>query len=212
MKYEWRKKDKGIYLPKAIPTLIHLPTMQYLTIEGEGNPNSQGFNLCVQALYAMSYGIKMMPKVGTPPNDYYEYTVFPLEGEWNLTKEGIGKYQAGYAIVDLKDDFKYKVMIRQPNFANEELVESIREKVEVKKKDLPIDQVVFESLTEGQAIQMLHVGPYDNEPATFAKMEAYAEGQGLKRIDKRHKEIYVSDPRKVAPEKLKTTLRFWVEG
>jgi len=212
MKYEWRKKEKSLYLPKAKPTMIDVPTMQYLTMEGEGNPNSEGFSTCVQSLYSMSYGIKMLPKSGITPEDYFDYTVFPLEGVWNLTEEGIEKYHSGLSIVELKAYFKYKVMIRQPEFVDENLVELVREKVAQKKKALPIISVKFETINEGKAIQMLHIGSYDDEPATFAEMEVYAESQGLKRKDKSHKEIYLSDPSKVVPEKLKTTVRFWVEA
>ena len=212
MKYEWRKKDKGLYIPKAVPTMIDVPTMQYLTMEGEGNPNSEGFSTCVQSLYSLSYGIKMLPKSGVTPEGYFDYTVFPLEGVWKLTAEGIEKYHLGLSIVELKDYFKYVVMIRQPEFVDSELVESVREKVTLKKKELPISSVKFETINEGKAIQMLHIGSYDDEPATFAEMEAYAETQGFKRKDKSHKEIYLSDPSKVAPEKLKTTVRFWVEA
>ncbi len=212
MKYEWRKKDKGLYLPKATPTMIDVPTMQYLTMEGEGNPNSEGFSTSVQSLYSLSYGIKMLPKSGVTPEGYFDYTVFPLEGVWNLTEEGIEKYHSGLPIVELKAYFKYKVMIRQPEFVDEDLVESVREKVALKKKALPINSVKFETINEGKAIQMLHIGSYDDEPATFAEMEAYAEAQGFKRKDKSHKEIYLSDPSKVVPDKLKTTVRFWVEA
>lgn len=212
MKYEWRKKDKSLYLPKAMPTIIDVPTMQYLTLEGEGNPNSDRFTTCVQSLYAMSYGLKMLPKTGVTVKGYFDYTVFPLEAVWNLTDEGISQYKAGVSIIELKDNFKYKIMIRQPEFMDAEVVEAVRAKVADKKKDLPINQVIFETISEGKAVQMMHIGIYDDEPATFAEMEAYAEAEGMKRKDKSHKEIYLSDPRKVAPEKLKTTLRFYVEA
>ena len=204
-----RRTRRSIY-PRQNPTLIELPPMQYLTITGVGNPNEENFSIAIQSLYAMSYGIRMMPKSGITPEGYYEYTVFPLEGIWSLTEEGISLQQEGKIITDLKDYLTYKVMIRQPDFVDETLMEAIREKVMQKKKDLPIDQVRFESIEEGRAVQMLHIGSYDSEPASFAIMEAYATQQGYPRKNKTHKEIYLSDPNKVEPEKQKTTLRFWV--
>ncbi len=210
MKYEWRKKDKALYLPTKEPMIIDIPPMQYLVITGEGNPNGQGFSECVQSLYAMSYGIRMLPKTGVIPVGYYEYTVFPLEGIWSFSEEGINRLQVGEDLINLKDYMTYKLMIRQPDFVDWDLVEKIRVSVATKKKSLPIDRVTFETISEGNAVQMLHIGSYDSEPESFARMEAFASEQGLERKGKHHKEIYLSDPNKVAPEKQKTTLRFWV--
>ncbi len=212
MKYEWRKKDKTLYLPKNEPTIIDVPTIRYLTVTGEGNPNSEGFAECVGALYGISYGIRMMPKSGVTPEGYFEYTVFPLEGIWGFTEEGIAKYKEGSSIVEMKDYFTYKVMIRQPDFVTDALVEQVRSVAYEKKKNERILDVQFETINEGRAVQMMHLGPYDDEPASFARMEAFAKDQGLKRIGKNHKEIYLSDPSRVEPEKLKTTLRFWVSS
>ena len=211
MKYEWRKKDKAIYLPKKVPEKFVVPTMQYLTVHGEGNPNGDVFAQCVEALYAMSYGIKMYPKGGGVIEGYYDYTVFPLEAKWSLTEAGIERYKTGADIVDLKDYFSFKVMIRQPDFVQGNLVEEVRVKTMTKKSNNMIKAVTFETIDEGLSVQMMHIGSYDDEPASFDTMEAYAKSQGLSRIGKVHKEIYLSDPRRVAVDKLKTTLRFWVE-
>lgn len=211
MKYEWRKKDKGLYLPKTEPVVMEIPTMNYLKVEGVGNPDSEAFSQCVAALYALSYGIRMAPKKGYAPEGYYEYTVFPLEGIWSLNDEGKMKYREGACIVELKDDMTYTMMIRQPEFVTSEVVEAIRPDVLRKKKSPRTGDVRFESLTEGKCVQMMHIGSYDDEPASFDRMEAYASEARLVRKGKEHKEIYLSDPSKAAPEKLKTTLRFWVE-
>lgn len=211
MKVEWRKQDKALYLPKTEPTLIDIPKMHYLTISGIGNPNSEIFAEKVAALYALSYGIRMLNKSDEVPEGYYEYTVYPLEGLWSLTQDGINAYQDGVSIIELKDQLSYKIMIRQPEFVTKNLVESVREKV-IKKKKIPhLKEINFEILEEGQAIQMTHIGSYDEEPESFLKMEAFATSIGVKRRSKNHKEIYVSDPRKVPIEKLKTTLRIWVQ-
>lgn len=211
MKYEWRKRDKGLYLPEAEPVVAEIPSMNYLMVDGRGNPNSDAFAECVAALYALSYGIRMAPKKGYTPEGYYEYTVFPLEGIWSLNDEGKRKYQEGASIVALKDDMTYTMMIRQPEFVTSEVVEAIRSDMLKKKKSPRTADVRFESLSEGKCVQMMHIGSYDDEPASFGRMEMYASEIGLTRKGKEHKEIYLSDPSKVAPEKLKTTLRFWVD-
>lgn len=204
MKHEWRKHEKSIYLPKSKPEIIDVPTYKFLTIEGEGNPNGEQFTECIAALYSMSYGIKMQLKKGETPEGYCDYTVYPLEGVWDINDEAKKVFTGTIN----KDDLVYKVMIRQPDFVNEAFVEQIRTLVKAKKPQPLLDKVVFEEITEGKCIQMLHLGSYDNEATTFDIMEAFAEESGVKRLSKIHREIYLSDARKVAPEKLKTVLRF----
>lgn len=211
MKYEWRKKDKTIYLPKEIPTLIDVPEFHYLTLTGRGNPNDDSFSEGVEALYAMSYGIRMAPKKGLELKDYYEYTVFPLEGSWNLDKEGIRLYNKGTPITQLKQNLTYKLMIRQPDFVTPDIVETIQTLTKKKKNNPRINDVTFESIQEGLCLQMLHKGSYDSEPATFQLMEEYCKTNNLKRTSKEHKEIYLSDPRKTEENNLKTTLRFHIK-
>jgi hypothetical protein len=211
MKYEWRKKDKTLYLPKVVPSIIDVPEMTYLMISGAGNPNSESFSQDVSALYAVTYGIRMAPKKKIEIPGYFEYTVFPLEGLWDLTKEGRRLYQEGHSVTELKDYLVYTVMIRQPDFVTQELFESIRQTTYEKKKNTRILNVERKTYREGLCCQMLHLGSYDDEPKTFAEMERRMLEQGYQRKSKQHKEIYLSDPSKVAPEKLKTTLRFSIE-
>ncbi len=211
MKYEWRKKDKSLYLPKPVPTLIEIPNMNYLTLKGTGNPNNEQFTVDVEALYALSYGIRMLPKSGITPDGYFEYTVFPLEGHWGYTDEGIMLSKSGQISVDLKDYFKYTIMIRQPDFVTPKLVEEVRQKVMLKKKNPQLSHVNFETIAEGLSLQMMHLGSYDNEPESFKLMEDYCNHNNLERLYKSHKEIYLTDPKKVIPEKLKTTIRFQVK-
>lgn len=202
-KFEWRKHAKELYLPKK-PTKIEVPAMNYFTIEGSGNPNGELFKECVETLYSVSYAIRMMPKKGITPEGYYEYTVFPLEGIWDLDEEG---RKLDY--LD-KDHFVYQLMIRQPDFVTEDLFQTVIESVKKKKPQLHIDRVKFETIEEGLCVQAMHIGSYDDEPETFALMEQFCSENGLERIEKTHKEIYISDVRKTAPEKLKTVLRFKV--
>jgi hypothetical protein len=123
MKYEWRKHDKKTYLPKKID-ILEIESMQYIILEGEGNPNSDSFTECIEALYALSYGIRMSPKKGIETKGYYEYTVFPLQGIWDLTDKGKELYTDCESIIDIKDELAYKIMIRQPEFVTQKEKES----------------------------------------------------------------------------------------
>lgn len=202
MKYEWRKKDKEIYLPSSTPTKIVVPPLKYFTLKGKGNPNSEAFKESVEALYALSYCVRMLPKKGITPKGYFEYTVFPLEGVWDLDEEGRLSEQLD------KDRLIYKLMIRQPDFVSNSLFSTAKEISAKKVSDNLLNSVMYEEIDEGLCIQCMHIGDYDSEPATFLKMEDFCTSNNLTRIDKRHREIYISDPRKTDPQKLKTVLRF----
>ncbi|MCM3631322.1 GyrI-like domain-containing protein [Paenibacillus glycanilyticus] len=202
MKYEWKKNDKTLYLPKAVPSVIDVPPASYFMLNGKGNPNHSDFEDAIGVLYSLSYTLKMLPKKGVTPEGYFDYTVFPLEGIWDLEED------ARHAAVLNKDKLVYTIMIRQPDFVTESLALEVIETVSKKKPHPLLGKVTFGKLEEGLCVQMMHHGPYDDEPASFAKMEQYCEEQGLKRSSKLHKEIYISDARKTPPEKLKTVLRF----
>lgn len=205
-KHEWRKAEKEIYLPKSKPEFIDVPEFNFLTIEGKGNPNSEEFAAHIGALYACSYSIKMGLKEMILPG-YTDYTVYPLEGVWDLNEEGRKAYSGKIN----KDDLVYSLMIRQPDFIDEKLANEFFVKTFEKRKDQLLKQVKFQKLNEGPCLQMLHIGCYDNEKASFELMEAFAMENNLKRKSLIHREIYLSDFRKVAQEKLKTVLRFKVE-
>ena len=146
----------------------------------------------------------MVPKSGYTPQDYHEYTVFSLEGIWDLDEEG---RKLDY--LD-KNHFVHQLMIRQPDFVTKELFQRAVESVRAKKKQLPVDTATFEPFSDGLCVQMMHHGSYDKEPETFSTKEKYCEEQDLIRIEKSHREIYITDARRTAPEKLKTVLRFKV--
>lgn len=203
-KYEWRKKAKELYLPNQ-PTKIEVPEMKFFTIAGKGNPNSEHFKSNIEILYALSYAIRMMPKKGITPDGYFEYTVFPLEGHWDLDEEG---RKLDYLN---KDHLVYKLMIRQPAFVTEDLFQYAINHVKQKRKEMDLKRVQFEHITEGLCVQSMHIGSYDEEPETFRLMEEYCLQNNLKRAEKTHREIYISDARKTPPERLKTVLRFKVE-
>ncbi|MBP5585667.1 MAG: GyrI-like domain-containing protein [Lentisphaeria bacterium] len=204
MKYEWRKTEKAFYLPKEKgPVSINVPEMKFFVVDGAGSPADEEFQARIGLLYTLSYTIRMMPKSGWTPPDYQEYTVFPLEGVWRMDTDA---WQGG--ALD-KTKLKYNLMIRQPWFVTDEVagraMESARKKVPA---DL-LGLASFESFTDGPSVQMLHVGPYDTEPETFAAMNAFLAERGLVRTEQAHREIYLSDPRRVSPEKNRTLLRFF---
>ena len=202
-KYEWRKTEKGFYLAKAKPALIDVPAMNYFVVDGSGSPADEEFQAVVGLLYTLSYTIRMMPKSGWTPPDYQEYTVFPLEGLWRMDSDA---WTPGCELD--KSKLQYRLMIRQPWFVTDEVVERARASALKKVSAELLERASFETLTDGLSVQMLHEGPYDTEPETFAAMNEFMADRGLSRPEQVHREIYLSDPRRVAPEKNRTTLRF----
>jgi hypothetical protein len=208
MKYEWRKSEKELYLPKTRPTKVFVPVFKFITISGEGNPNSSQFSDCISVLYSLSYALKMsLKKLEEPPKDYLDYTVYPLEGIWDLTEEAKANFNGTLN----KDDFVYTLMIRQPDFVEEAFFQEMLSLTRKKKPHPYLEKTRFEKIEEGPCLQIMHVGSYDNEPESFTKMENYAGEQGWERLSKTHREIYLSDFRKVPAEKLKTVLRFKIK-
>lgn len=205
MKYEWKKQVKELYLPKRKPEIVTVPSMKFFMLDGKGNPNGADFADSIGVLYTLSYSVKMMPRKGITPEGYFEYTVFPLEGVWDLAHEA-----RGAEVLD-KDSLVYTIMIRQPDFVTEDTFKVALTSAAGKLKSPKLERVRFEALEEGLCVQMLHVGPYDSEPASFEMMEEFCRENGLRRVSKLHREIYISDFRKTAPEKLQTVLRFKAE-
>jgi hypothetical protein len=196
-KYEWKKEEKGIYLPKASPTLLTVPKMKFFTISGNGNPNNKDFQERIGVLYSLSYAVRMMPKSGYTPSGYFEYTVYPLEGIWS-------------GDVSDKDSFVYTIMIRQPDFVNNDIFGKALETAKKKKPNELIDGVNFETVEDGLCVQMLHIGSYDSEPQSFEQMRKFTDNNSLKRKGQNHREIYLSNANKTEPGKLKTVLRYFV--
>lgn len=205
MKYEWRKTEKNLYVPKAEPQLVTVPEQKFFMISGKGNPNSEEFAEKIGVLYSMAYAVRMMPKKGYIPEGYFEYTVYPLEGVWDLTEQG--KLSDSLD----KDELLYTIMIRQPDFVTREVVDIALENVKKKKPHPLLDEITFDTMEEGLSVQMMHVGSYDDEPRTFSVMKDYIEENNLKIKTLRHREIYLSDVRKTEKSKLKTVLRYRVE-
>lgn len=206
MKYEWKKSEKELYLPKEVPTLVQVPRQKFFMIKGKGNPNNEDFSERIGVLYTMAYAVRMMPKNGFTPEGYFEYTVYPLEGLWDLTEEGKKLNTIN------KDELLYTIMIRQPDFVNKEVVEKAFEIARKKKFHPLLDEIIFDEIEDGLGVQMLHKGSYDYEPETFAKMKEFISKNRLEMNSMIHREIYLSDARKVDKDKLKTVLRYMVKA
>jgi hypothetical protein len=205
IKHEYKKQEKNLYFPKEEPSLIDVPSMNYLSISGKGNPNSQEFSEKISALYSLSYAIKMSYKNNYPIDGYYEYTVYPLEGVWDLSEDGREK-----TVLD-KNELIYTIMIRQPEFVTEKIFTDLQKKTILKKNIPYLSEVKLEEVHDGKSIQIMHVGSFDDEPRSFQKMKDYLLKNNLKQRSLVHREIYLSNFLKVEKDKLKTVLRYFIE-
>jgi len=204
MKYEWKKQEKDLYLPGEKPVLITVPKQKFLMISGKGNPNGEEFSEKVGVLYSLAYAVRMMPRQGYTPDGYFEYTVYPLEGIWDLTEEGRKSSTLN------KDELIYTIMIRQPEFVTQEVVDKALENVRKKKPHPLLDEVAFGTMEDGLSVQMMHIGPYDEEERSFEQMRKFIRENDLEISTLVHREIYISDTRKTEKSRLKTVLRYRV--
>ncbi len=207
MKHEWKKHEKELYLPKTKPESIKIPAFNFFSIKGEGNPNDPFFADYIGVLYSLAYAVKMSPKAGIAPPDYFEYTVYPLEGVWDITEDAKKKNDGRLD----KNTLVFNLMIRQPDFVSPQFAAEIISRIKNKKSHPLLEKAQFDKVEDGECVQMLHIGKYDDEPASFKQMEEFCAQNNFIRESKTHREIYVSDARKVPPEKLKTVLRFKVK-
>ena len=204
MAFDFKKEYKEFYMPPKKPSIVTVPKMNYIAVRGQGDPNPEEseYKQAIGLLYGIAFTIKMS-KMGSHKIDgYFDYVVPPLEGFW---------WQEGVIGVDYsrKDDFNWISVIRLPDFVTREDFEWAVEEA-TKKKKTDFSKVEFFTYKEGLCVQCMHIGSYDDEPATVQMMHEYMEAQGydLDITDQRlHHEIYLSDARKVAPEKLKTVIR-----
>lgn len=202
-KVDYKKDFKQLYVAKIHPEIVEVPRMPFYIVSGSGDPNGEEFTKATEALYSMSYAVKMSYKSEDVPIGYYDYTVFPLEGVWDLIDYSKSSTD--------KSNFKYTLMIRQPDFLTEEGFERFLGQTKRRKSNPYLDRVRFEYIEDGLNCQMMHIGSFDDEPESFARMEAYCTEHGYIRSSKIHREIYLSDPRKTEQSKLKTVLRFHVK-
>ncbi|MBQ7656374.1 MAG: GyrI-like domain-containing protein [Clostridia bacterium] len=204
MAFDFKKEYKQFYLPPQKPEIIDVPMMRFAAVRGQGDPNRDDgeYKQALAVLYAVCYTIKMS-KLGDHRMDgYFDFVVPPLEGLW-WQEDAIG--------VDYsrKEDFRWVSMIRLPDFVSEAEFQWAKEEAAQKKK-MDCGRAELLSMEEGSCVQIMHLGSYDDEPESIQRMDAYAAAQGY-RLDfsetRRHHEIYLSDPRKTAPDKLRTVIR-----
>ncbi len=197
-KIDFKKELKNIYKPSAKKIeIVDVPEMNFLMIDGKGNPNtSKEFGNAVEALFSLAYTIKFMIKKG---KEQIDYGVLPLEGLWWM--DDMTKFT-----VENKEEWLWTVMIMQPDFIKNEIVEEAREKVKLKKSLPALDLVRFEKFNEGKVAQTLHIGPFTEEGPTIQRVHDFIKENGYELYGKHH-EIYLSDIRKAAPENWKTIIR-----
>lgn len=204
MAFDYKKEYKEFYLPPQKPVIVDVPEMNYVAVRGVGNPNEENgeYKTAIGLLYGIAFTIKMSYKSDYKMDGYFEYTVPPLEGLW---------WQPGTAKVEYshKDAFHWISMIRLPDFVTpKDFSWAVGEAT--KKKKLDFSNAEFLTYNEGLCVQCMHLGSYDDEPATIAAMESFAEKNGYKieiTPQRLHHEIYLSDPRKADVSKLKTVVR-----
>ncbi len=195
-KIDLAKEYKSYYTAKTTPGIVEIEEGKFLSIEGKGAPGSDEFQARVSALYSLAYGIKMLMK-----KEGKDFTVAKLEGLWWVDSD-----KPWYEVP--REEWGWKLLIRQPDFVTPEIVEKARKEVIKKKKIELVNEVRFEKMKEGKCVQILHIGPYSTEPESIAKMEKLMEEKNLIKNGLHH-EIYLvmAYPRKVPDEKLKTILR-----
>lgn len=201
MKYEWRKQDKALYGAKKYPALITIPAQNYIMISGKGNPNDVDFSNRVGALYSLAYAVKSSYKAVSLQEEIHDFAVYPLEGIWT-------KINGDY--LD-KAKLEYTIMIRQPDFISEEMVNEALSMVRIKKPNPLLEEIHFETMQNGLCVEVLHVGAFDDEPVSFEKMDQFSAAHGLRSSENYHREIYLSNANRVEKSKLKTILRYSVE-
>ena len=202
MPYDFKKEQKELYLPKTTPSAVNVPEMTFIAVDGVGDPNTSAeYKAAVETLYGLSYAIKMGNKATM------DYIVPPLEGFWTIDDNF---FRGGGAAITDKSKFTWTSVIRQPDFVTEEIFEAAKVVLARKKPNLDLSKARLEKITEGLCVQVMHIGTFDSEPATVSMMDEYAVQNGyildINEV-RRHHEIYLSDPRKVASEKMKTILR-----
>lgn len=208
-KVDYKKQYKDIYFPSAKePMIIDVPEMQFVMVDGVGAPEGEQYQDAVQALYGITFTIKMWPKKGKTPAGYFEYVIPPLEGLWWMNNPD-GTQMEGF-MQEAREKWQWTSMIRQPEFVTAELFAEALAEIKEKKPNPKLDEARFETFIEGLCVQIMHIGPYSEEGPTIERMHQYAHDQGYRLRDKHH-EVYLGDPRKTDPKKLKTVLRHPIE-
>ena len=204
MPFDFKKEYKEFYMPKGKPEIVTVPKMNYIAVRGKGNPNEEEseYKKSIELLYGIAYTIKMSKKGDHKIEGYFDYVVPPLEGFW--WQENVDGIDYSH-----KENFQWISVIRLPDFVTKADFDWAIEEA-TRKKKMDFSKVEFLTLEEGLCVQCMHSGSYDDEPATVAAMDKFIADNGYENDisdTRRHHEIYLSDARKVAPEKLKTVIR-----
>ncbi|MDR0918067.1 MAG: GyrI-like domain-containing protein [Oscillospiraceae bacterium] len=206
MPIDFKKTQKEIYMPKTIPNILDVPEMVYFAVDGQGDPNTSiEYKSAIKALYSLSYTIKMSYKSGKQPEGFYEYVVPPLEGFWQVDDNIFN----GDSVI--KSKFLWTSVIRQPEFVTEKVFLWAKEILATKKPNVDTSKVYLWKNYEGLCGQIMYIGSYDTESNTIQTLTDFIEKSGYKTdisVNRRHHEIYLTDPRKTVPEKLKTVIRY----
>ena len=204
MAFDFKKEYKEFYMPKGKPEIVTVPKANYIAVRGKGNPNDEGgaYQQAVGILYAVAYTLKMSYKTDYRIEGFFDYVVPPLEGFW---------WQDGVGGIDYSDKstFNWISVIRLPDFVTQKDFDWATGEAE-KKKHLDCSKAEFLTIDEGLCVHIMYIGPFDDEPATVSMMNAYLLENGYENDfsgSRLHHEIYLSDARKVAPEKWKTVIR-----
>jgi hypothetical protein len=204
--FDFKKEYKDLYQPKNKPSIINVPPMRFIMVDGKGDPNiSPLYKSALETLYALSYSIKMSKMGAARPDGYFDYVVPPLEGLWWF--DGI---PFDGSVIGRKDEFSWVMMIRQPEFVTPEVFKAAKVSLSKKKPEIDTSVARLEDFEEGLCAQVMHFGSYDNEPPTIAALDEFIKTNGYRTEMsglRQHHEIYLNDPRKTAPEKLKTVIR-----
>ena len=201
-KYDFKKEYKDLYLPKEKPMLIDVPEMNFIMVNGTGDPTGESYQGAMQVLYSLTFTIKMSKMSGKQPEGYFDYVLPPLEGLWWSPEGSLN--------LEERSEWQWISMIRQPDFVTPEVFEWAVRECREKKSGIDVSRARLERFTEGLCVQTMHIGPYAQEQSSMARMEEFITREGLiseSGLVRKHHEIYLGDPRKTAPERLRTVLR-----
>ncbi len=204
MAFDFKKELRGLYCPKGSPEVVAVPRARYAAVRGRGDPNEEGgdYKRSIAVLYAVSYTLRMSSKAGHSIPGFFEYVVPPLEGFWH--QEGAGGVAGGD-----KSSLRWISVMRLPDFVTEEEISWAKDAAS-KKKGIDCSSAELLAVDEGLCVQMMHLGPFEDEPATIGRMEAFVAENGYEddsSESRLHHEIYLSDPRRVQPERWRTAIR-----
>lgn len=205
-KFDFKTAYKDLYLPGKKPSLIEVPAMTFFMVDGVGDPQGESYQEAMSILYSLTFTVKMSKMSGQVPEGYFDYVLPPLEGLW----ETPGNCFTGD--MEQRKQWKWTSMIRQPDFVTPSVFQWAKEQAAKKHPEIDFSRARLEEYAEGLSAQVMHWGPYSEEQVTIDRLQGFIKENGLRfHAGYRHHEIYLGDPRKTAPERLRTVLRHPVE-